>query len=98
MSGGPASALRHPVQPWGRFFVRSSLRAGRLDDENVAPLGPLVSDSLSAPATPDIHLDAVTKRCGDVVAVDDLTLSIPRGDFYALLGPSGCGKTTTLRM
>jgi spermidine/putrescine transport system ATP-binding protein len=46
----------------------------------------------------DIHLDAVTKRFGETTAVDDLTLSIPRGAFYALLGPSGCGKTTTLRM
>jgi spermidine/putrescine transport system ATP-binding protein len=46
----------------------------------------------------DIRLDAVTKRFADVTAVDDLTLEIPRGAFYALLGPSGCGKTTTLRM
>ena len=49
-------------------------------------------------ASPDIHLEGVTKRFGDAVAVDDLTLSIERGAFYALLGPSGCGKTTTLRM
>ena len=47
---------------------------------------------------PDIHLEGVTKRFGGTVAVDDLTLSIERGAFYALLGPSGCGKTTTLRM
>src|SRR6201991_5185175 len=46
----------------------------------------------------DIHLERVTNRFGDAVAVDDLTLSIERGAFYALLGPSGCGKTTTLRM
>ena len=46
----------------------------------------------------DIRLEDVTKRFGEATAVDDLTLSIPRGAFYALLGPSGCGKTTTLRM
>ena len=46
----------------------------------------------------DIHLEGVTKRFGDTTAVDDLTLSIPRGSFFAMLGPSGCGKTTTLRM
>jgi spermidine/putrescine transport system ATP-binding protein len=46
----------------------------------------------------DVRLDRVTKRFGDVIAVDDLTLGIPRGQFFSLLGPSGCGKTTTLRM
>jgi spermidine/putrescine transport system ATP-binding protein len=45
-----------------------------------------------------IRLVNVTKRFDDVVAVDDLTLEIERGTFFALLGPSGCGKTTTLRM
>jgi spermidine/putrescine transport system ATP-binding protein len=46
----------------------------------------------------DLHLEGVTKRFGSFVAVDDLTLSVPEGAFFALLGPSGCGKTTTLRM
>jgi spermidine/putrescine transport system ATP-binding protein len=49
-------------------------------------------------AEPDIHLEGVTKRFGETTAVDDLTLSIERGGFFAMLGPSGCGKTTTLRM
>jgi spermidine/putrescine transport system ATP-binding protein len=49
-------------------------------------------------AEADIHLEGVTKRFADTTAVDDLTLSIPRGSFFAMLGPSGCGKTTTLRM
>jgi spermidine/putrescine transport system ATP-binding protein len=46
----------------------------------------------------DVRLDRVTKRFDEVVAVDDLSLSVERGRFFALLGPSGCGKTTTLRM
>jgi spermidine/putrescine transport system ATP-binding protein len=46
----------------------------------------------------DVRLDAVTKRFDDVVAVDDLSLEVEQGRFFALLGPSGCGKTTTLRM
>src|ERR671925_998759 len=46
----------------------------------------------------DVHLAGVTKRFGDVVAVDDISLDILRGEFFSLLGPSGCGKTTTLRM
>ena len=46
----------------------------------------------------DLILTRITKEYGDFKAVDDLTLTIPKGSFFALLGPSGCGKTTTLRM
>jgi spermidine/putrescine transport system ATP-binding protein len=46
----------------------------------------------------DVRLQRVTKRFGDVIAVDDLSLDIDRGEFFSLLGPSGCGKTTTLRI
>ena len=48
--------------------------------------------------TPDVVLRGVTKRFGDLVAVDDIDLEVRPGEFLALLGPSGCGKTTTLRM
>jgi spermidine/putrescine transport system ATP-binding protein len=48
--------------------------------------------------TPAISMRNVTKRFGDVTAVDDLTLDIREGEFLTLLGPSGCGKTTTMRM
>jgi spermidine/putrescine transport system ATP-binding protein len=46
----------------------------------------------------NITLEAVTKRFGDTVAVDSVSLQIQSGEFFSLLGPSGCGKTTTLRM
>jgi spermidine/putrescine transport system ATP-binding protein len=52
----------------------------------------------AVPQDIDVRLDRVTKRFAEVTAVDDLTLGIPRGQFFSLLGPSGCGKTTTLRM
>jgi ABC-type sugar transport system ATPase subunit len=45
-----------------------------------------------------VTFDDVTKRFGDVVAVDSLTLDIRDGEFMVLLGPSGCGKSTALRM
>ena len=50
------------------------------------------------PSTADVRLDHISKRFHEVVAVDDLSLEIERGEFFSMLGPSGCGKTTTLRM
>ena len=47
---------------------------------------------------PAVEMHGISKRFGDVVAVDNIDLQIGDGEFFALLGPSGCGKTTTLRM
>ena len=48
--------------------------------------------------TSAVELSGITKRFGDVVAVDNVDLSIADGEFFAMLGPSGCGKTTTIGM
>jgi spermidine/putrescine transport system ATP-binding protein len=45
-----------------------------------------------------VRLVGVTKQFKQMIAVDNLTLELAQGEFFALLGPSGCGKTTTLRM
>ncbi|MGD9721369.1 MAG: ABC transporter ATP-binding protein [Pirellulales bacterium] len=45
-----------------------------------------------------IEFEHVTRRYGEKVAVDDLTLAIPRGELFAFLGPNGAGKTTTIKM
>ena len=46
----------------------------------------------------EIVVESCTKRFGSVTAVDNVSLTIPGGEFFSMLGPSGCGKTTTLRM
>src|SRR3981081_3505276 len=52
----------------------------------------------SASVVATVTLDHVSKRFGDVLAVDDFSLEVAEGELLVLLGPSGWGKTTPLRM
>src|ERR1043165_4618465 len=49
-------------------------------------------------AVPYIKIESVTKKFGEFVAVNDVSLKVYRGELFCLLGGSGCGKTTLLRM
>jgi ABC-2 type transport system ATP-binding protein len=71
-----------------------SAAARRVDDR----AGPLVAPTDAAAGDPVVAANLLTKRYGEVAAVDELTFSLRAGTVTGLLGPNGSGKTTTLRL
>lgn len=66
-------------------------------DKIVTDDGSLPRNSSVEPAEM-LRIQGISKSFGELTVVDDLSLSIRKGEFVSILGPSGCGKTTTLRM
>jgi putative spermidine/putrescine transport system ATP-binding protein len=77
---------------------RRLFKIGRIAEggEVAEPVSTLTATVRSTDAA--VRLEGVTKRFGEVVAVDGIDLEIHPGEFFSLLGPSGSGKTTCLRM
>jgi ABC-2 type transport system ATP-binding protein len=58
----------------------------------------VTDEGAAARPQPVVVIDGLTKRYGDLVAVDNLSLRIYEGEIFGLLGPNGAGKTTTILM
>src|SRR5581483_623193 len=71
------------------YLFRSGIHSLAADTMNA----PMITSSVYA-----IETNGLTRRFGDFVAVNDVTLRIPKGHLYGLLGLNGAGKTTTIRM
>ncbi|MBX3235072.1 MAG: ABC transporter ATP-binding protein [Nitrospiraceae bacterium] len=66
---------------------------------DISPPVPPSSESLHAPVSrPTIEVSSLVRRHGSVTAVDRVSFTVERGEFFSILGPSGAGKTSVLRM
>src|SRR6185437_2763826 len=97
----PDLPRRRPRRPGRTDFPTAGRGTGRIRPDRLhlgRRPGGGVDESEEVTKQPDVRLVGVKKLFDDVVAVDDLSLDVESGSFFALLGPSGCVKTTTLRM
>src|SRR5207249_4040534 len=97
LGGGVSGRLGHGGPDVRRIPRRRS--ASALRDRRSGPAsGARPPDRAAHARGAMIRLENLTKHYGSFVAVDDISLEVPRGVLYGFLGPNGAGKTTTLRM
>jgi ABC-type glutathione transport system ATPase component len=77
---------------YARATLDAVSHARRAEEDDAAP------QTGARDSPPDVRLVGLTRRFGEVAAVDAVSLEVGRGEFFTLLGPSGSGKTTTLRL
>src|SRR5260370_27180962 len=93
--------MRGRVGRWHKFLLdhfSNALHQGEWHRSNGIGMRRGFAPGPDPTAEPLVRFDNVSRRFGDIAAVDRLSLDIYRNEFFALLGPSGCGKTTLLRL
>jgi ABC-2 type transport system ATP-binding protein len=69
-----------------------------IEHKEESEMGSAYTISTPTDSRPAIRTHELTKKFGDSLAVDHVTMTIPRGSIFGFIGPSGCGKTTTMRL
>src|SRR4029077_9139388 len=92
----PQAQRKEPTRDGASRVVPASGEATRGASLNYNRRG--MKDARAATHDLAVQAQGLTKRYGDVLAVDGLDLELPAGQFFGLLGPNGSGKTTTIHM
>src|SRR5918912_1504980 len=73
------------------------VRSGQAQESKIEPAAtPASPVKMEAAAAPAVWIKNLTKRYGELMAVDDLSLAVPTGKMFGFLGPNGAGKSTTI--
>ena len=86
---------RRAILLWSPMLTRERSWSTYVAHPAAGPASPWLEPAAGAAV---IQVDGLTKRYGDLVAVDGISLSVQRGEIFGILGPNGAGKTTTLEM